>query len=272
MFAGEELFLCRNITNRGDRYEVSLADNYTTTLVEEVGPSNSNPTIAPGTSARKTLSADSEQHLSTEEQAQYRLAVGKLQWMTYARPDISHATKELARSFAAPAEGDQQKLKRLLRYVNGAKRCKQIIRPTAAARRRGRMTNNTENELRAFVARIFNTVTSYGSRTQATIAFSSAEAEVYAVNTGATEALRVRALLLELVNRRKINVKIHTGSSGGKSMATRIGYSKKARRIDIRRFFLQQPVACDIVRIPQFHTDSNPADIFTKYVSTDTLH
>jgi hypothetical protein len=36
--------------------------------------------------------------------------------MTYTRPDISYATKELARSLTAPTTADQQKLKHLLRY------------------------------------------------------------------------------------------------------------------------------------------------------------
>ena len=36
--------------------------------------------------------------------------------------------------------------------------------------------------------------------TQATIALSSAEAELYAINTGATEALHIRSLLMELLN------------------------------------------------------------------------
>ena len=70
-------FLGRNIVNRGDHYEVSLADDYITTLLAERNLQDSKP--APGTSALKTATADQEHVLSAEEHAQYRRAVGKLQ-------------------------------------------------------------------------------------------------------------------------------------------------------------------------------------------------
>ena len=123
-------FLGRNITNMGDHYEISLADSYTTKLLEETSLSNCNPATTPGTSALKTATAEQEQKLNHEEHSAFRRAVGKLQWMTYTRPDISYATKELARSLQEPTTADQQKLKHLLRYIKGTEHYKQIIRPT----------------------------------------------------------------------------------------------------------------------------------------------
>ena len=41
-------FLGRNITNRGDHYEISLADDYTTTLLTEANLQDSKPAPAPG--------------------------------------------------------------------------------------------------------------------------------------------------------------------------------------------------------------------------------
>ena len=108
-------FLGRNITNMGDHYEISLADSYTTKLLEETSLSSCKPATTPGTSALKTATAEQEQKLNHEEHSAFRRAVGKLQWMTYTRPDISYATKELARSLQEPTTADQQKLKHLLR-------------------------------------------------------------------------------------------------------------------------------------------------------------
>ena len=103
-----------NISNKGDYYEISLATTYTTELLKEADMLNCNASPAPGT---KATSTDVEQPLTTEERKVYRRAVGKLQWMTYTRPDISYATKELARSLTQPTTLDQQKLKHLLRYI-----------------------------------------------------------------------------------------------------------------------------------------------------------
>ena len=276
-------FLGRNITNRGDHYEISLNDDYTTTLLTEMGLQDCKPAPAPGTSALKTATADHEQALSQEEHAQFRRAVGKLQWMTYTRPDISYATKELARSLQQPTTADQQKLKHLLRYIKGTRHYKQIIRPTAKIPPRAIPDLNvfvdsdwagcpqTRRSTSGFVITLLGATINYGSRTQATIALSSAEAELYAINTGATEALHLRNLLIELLNVSKVNIKIHTDSSSGKSMATRIGSSRKAKHIDLKHLFIQQLIQHDYVRLIKIHTNDNPADIFTKYVPTDTL-
>ena len=277
-------FLGRNISNMGDHYEISLPDDYTTKLLESHNMTNCNPATAPGTSALKTATADHEQPVSEEEHKDFRKAVGKLQWMTYTRPDISYATKELARALQAPTTADQQKLKHLLRYIKGTKTYKQIIRPTVKVPASATPDLNvyvdsdwagcptTRRSTTGFVITLLGTTISYGSRTQATIALSSAEAELYAINTGATEALHLCNLLMELTNTKKVNIKIHTDSSAGKSMATRIGSSRKAKHIELKHLFIQQLILHNIVRLIKIHTNDNPADILTKYVSTETLN
>ena len=129
----------------------------------------------------------------------------------------------------------------------------------------------TRKSTTGFLIKVCGATIHYGSRTQPTIALSSAEAELYAINTGATEALHIRNLLKEALNMKKINICIHTDSSSGKSMATRIGSSKKAKHIELKHLFIQQLVAHDLVRIVKINAVNSPADIFTKYVATETL-
>ncbi len=83
--------------------------------------------------------------------------------------------------------------------------------------------------------------------------------------------LHMRSFLTEALNKKKVNIKIYTDSSSGKSMATRIGSSKKAKHIELKRLFIQQLVLNDIVRIIKVNAVANPADIFTKFVATETL-
>ena len=85
-------FLGRNISSKGDYCEISLATAYTTEMLKEAGMLNCNASSATGT---KSTSTDVEQPLTQEEHKAYRRAVGKPQWMTYTRPDISYkyATK-----------------------------------------------------------------------------------------------------------------------------------------------------------------------------------
>ena len=210
--------------------------------------------------------------------------VGKLQWMTYTRPDIGFATKELARELTQPTTADKQKLKHLLRYMKGTQHYKQYIRPTVKTSTAEAVPDiqvfvdsdwagcaTTRKSTTGFLIKVFGATIHYGSRTQATIALSSAEAELYAINTGATEALHISNFLKEALIMKKINIRIHTDSSSGKSIATRIGASKKAKHIELKHLFIQQLVAHDLVRIVKVNTINNLADIFTKYVATETL-
>ena len=197
-FGNAVSFLGRNITNRGDHFEISLSNDCIDKLPADNNMSTCNPAAAPGiASLKSTATAEHEQPLSTDEHAAFRKAVGKLQWMTYTRSDISYATKELARSLTAPTTADQQKLKHLLRYLQGTKQHKQIIRPTMKIPASATPDLNvyvdsdwagcsaTRRSTTGFVITLLGTTINYGSRTQATIALSSAEAELYAINTGA---------------------------------------------------------------------------------------
>ena len=77
---------------------------------------------------------------------------------------------------------------------------------------------------------------------------------------------------MELLHVQKVNIKIRTDSSSGKGMATRIGSSRKAEHIDLKHLFIQQLISHCIVSLNKVHTNENPAEIFTKYISTETLH
>jgi hypothetical protein len=187
---------------------------------------NCNASPAPGT---KATSTDVEQPLTTEEHKAYRRAVGKLQWMTYTRPDISYATKELARSPTQPTTLDQQKLKHLLRYLKGTQHYRLYAIPIVRTIDSTPDLNifvgsdwagcaTTRKSTSGFVIKLMGSTIHFGSRTQSTIALSSAEAELYymhlyAINTGATESLHVRNLLQEALNLKKVNIRIHTDSS-----------------------------------------------------------
>ena len=111
-------FLGRLITNRGNYMELKLSEGYIKSILKEANMVNCSSTTTPGTSTNKHSFEDSEP-LSTEQHSAYRRVVGKLQWLTYTRPDISYSTKELARSLQQPTAHDWKKVKHLLRYLAG---------------------------------------------------------------------------------------------------------------------------------------------------------
>ncbi len=100
---------------------------------------------------------------------------------------------------------------------------------------------------------------------------SSGEAELYAINTGCSEGIAIKHLLTEAKFAKKVLLRISTDSSAGKSLAVRFGASRKSRHIELRHLYVQHLVKQGILTIRKIPGVSNPADVFTKYVSKETL-
>ena len=142
--------------------------------------------------------------VDTEQHKQYRRAVGKIQWLAPLRPDVCYAAKELARGLAAPTKEHQAKLKQLLRYLKGTIDYVTMIKPMTFPGPQQPFEiecyvdsdwagcHTTRKSTSGLVLQLFGTTLLTASRTQATIALSSGEAELYAIGTGVAEALYVR--------------------------------------------------------------------------------
>ena len=242
----------------------------------------SNPASTPGTATLKQSTND-DAPLDAQEHADYRRAVGKLQWLTDARPDISFATKELARDLQQPTQQSIRKVKHLLRYLRGTQHYKMILRTTHTPQTKEPIDLNiyvdadwagcpsTRKSTSGFIVTMMGSVVQFGSRTQAVVALSSAESELYAIGTGAQEGLHIANFIKEATTT-KVNIRIHTDSTSGKSIATRIGSSKKAKHIDLKYLFIQQLVQSGVLSIHKISTHDNPADILTKYVPAEVLN
>ena len=96
-------FLGKDITNKGEHYEINLNKSYTTTMLEEAGMTTCKAATTPRAAANKTSNDNNDNiPVNKEEHAFYRRIVGKLQWITYTRPDLRFSTKALARSLQQP--------------------------------------------------------------------------------------------------------------------------------------------------------------------------
>ena len=122
-------FLARQITNKGDHFEVSLNNSYTNDMLQEANLQKATPAVTTGATT-STTTAEQEELLDKQEHAQYRRLVGKLQWLSYTRPDLSFAVKELARSLQQPTVRDKQRLRHCLRYLAGTAHHKFAIQPS----------------------------------------------------------------------------------------------------------------------------------------------
>ena len=101
------------------------------------------------------------------------------------------------------------------------------------------------------------------SKTQALIAKSSGEAELYAVVRGATEALGMATLAKDMG--KKVEIQLHIDALAAKGMIERKGLSK-VRHLDVNVLWLQEKCARKILPVYKVPGEDNPADLMTKHL------
>ena len=107
------------------------------------------------------------------------------------------------------------------------------------------------------------------SKTQAIVAKSSGEAELYAVVRGSTEAIGMATLSSDLGQ--KVRIQLHIDAMAAKGMIERRGLSK-VRHLDVNILWLQEQCARRILPVTKVAGDDNIADLMTKHlVSTKII-
>ena len=108
---------------------------------------------------------------------------------------------------------------------------------------------------------INGTVVKHWSRTQATRALSTAEAEYYAVVTGAAEGLGMQSMMADLGV--ATQVRVWTDSNAAKAIASRRGLGK-TRHVELRYLWLQEMTKSGRVKMRRIPGEQNLADHLTK--------
>ena len=260
-----------------------MPQKYIEDLLELYSMNKANSVNTTGSSSLKRIE-DADVALDAKAHSLFRTAVGKLLWLAFVRPDCSYAVKELSRDVKGPTIESLAKLKHLLRYLAGSKGYVLRIKPTdmlsdwtssmdiacyvdsdwaGCSKTRKSMSGSTAQVLACDVI--------HTSRTQATVALSSGEAELYAIGQGTSEALFLKSLILEAEFAKRVNMIVYTDSTAGRSMAIRFGAGKKTKHVELRYFYMQDLVRSGVLIVRKVHTSANPADVLTKYSPTEVL-
>lgn len=106
---------------------------------------------------------------------------------------------------------------------------------------------------------------SHWSRTQPVVAQSTCEAELMAINTGATEAKLVQSVLQELGV--QATVRVESDSSSAVMVTARRGLGRR-RHVRVRQLWLQEGTRAGRIVVEHISGDSNVADLLTKALPT----
>ena len=106
------------------------------------------------------------------------------------------------------------------------------------------------------------------SHTQATIALSSAEAELIAAVKGAAEGLAVRSLVQDFG--RDCALRVHVDSSAAIGICRRTGVGE-VRHLDTRLLWVQELVRDGTLEVIKIAGTVNPADLMTKHLQAEAI-
>ena len=227
---GQCTFLKRKFVTDGDgNMWIKLNDKYIHKLVEELNLGNNKSKAVPTTSSfRKGYEYQS---LSPEKARVFRTCVGILLYMASERPDIQCATRALASKVTNPDEGDWKELKQVVLYlkdtVDYAQRmrlrssmassmkemaCKDFGEEVTTSACNGPSLlevytdadwagdRSTRRSCSCAVFYLNNNYFFAVTRTQRSIALSSAESEFVAAVSAAADAIYVKRLLETVLN------------------------------------------------------------------------
>ena len=158
-----------------------------------------------------------QDHLSAEDHRQYRQTVAQLIWASLIRPDLQCPAKTLTRHLQAPSSFDLKNLKHTLRYIKGTQHLRLVLgkdlhryapanllisfiswTSSASPTVIGPAIRKPENQHQGSSSASSTHTLSFSSKTQGSIAQSSAEAELYAMASGVADAIFIKQLLEEI--------------------------------------------------------------------------
>jgi hypothetical protein len=218
---------------------------------------------------------EDEKLLKGSEATTYRAICARLNYLSQDRPDIRYSVKEASRSMANPREGDWGLLKRIGRYLVATPRLRQWYswqnRPSsvttfvdsewAGCRRTCRSTSGG-----AMMIGTHNV--SHWSTTQALVALSSGEAELYAMIKGAAHTLGLISLAADFGE--ILQGRVRSDASAAIGIINRTGVGK-LRHVRTQFLWLQDKVRASELEVKKVPGEENPADLMTKNVPEATM-
>jgi hypothetical protein len=260
-----------------DGFTIRGKDTLIDDVLVELGLTTAKPSVVPESKV-ETKQKDDEEKLNSKEHAEYRRCVGKMLHLAPHRVDLQHGIGVLSRGMSSPTKKDQRRLKKMARFLIGTRDVELALIPSK--------TTNIDDAVQVFVDADWadkegdRRSTSGGvllyhgcavaswSRRQACVALSSAESELYALGSGAVEALGFATMLSEW--NEHVVPTLHSDSSSALHIVKKRGPGKM-KHIELRCLALQQWREGKRLRFSKVSSEENMSDVLTKALTKDRI-
>ena len=264
--------LNRIVRCTADGWEYEADPRHAELIVEQLGVTDSRTLSTPGVDGEAEEDNDEDVDITGQDATRFRGVAARCNYLAMDRPDIQFATKEVCREMSSPTTGSYRRLKRIGQYLKrrprmvwkykmqGARQVIDIYSDSdwAGCRKARKSSSGGAIMLGSHCLKTW-------AKTQAIIARSSAEAELYGVVRAATEGLGTVTLMDDLGMKAKLQ--LHLDAAAAKGIVERKGLSK-VRHIDVNVLWLQETCARKDIPLYKVSGELNPADMMTKHIGS----
>ena len=209
--------------------------------------------------------------LNEEGVTDYRGLVALLNYLSQDRPDTAFASKEAAKTMASPAQEDIAQLKRVARYLVAHPRCALEYKWQNPVKGFDTFTDSdwggdvrTRKSTSGGCVMRGKHLLMHWSRTQQTVALSSAEAELNALCKGAQEGLGAKTMTEEIGVPEELSMR--TDASAAVGILNRQG-TGRIKHLQISQLWLQEKIKDQVLKLFRIPRNINIADLLTHHWS-----
>ena len=240
---------------------------YAMDILEETGLMNAKPIDTPMDPNAKLMPGQGEP-LSDPER--YRRLVGKLNYLTVTRPDISFAVSVVSQFLNSPCEGHWDAVIRILKYIKGAPGNGLLYEDKGHARVVGYSdadwagSPTDRRSTSGYCIFIGDNLISWKSKKQTVVARSSAEAEYRAMASATCELIWLKQLLKELRFGDATQMTLICDNQAALHIASNPVFHERTKHIEIDCHFIREKIISGDITTSFVSSNNQLADVFTK--------
>ncbi|CAA7013624.1 unnamed protein product [Microthlaspi erraticum] len=241
---------------------------YAMKILEEAGMMSCNPVNTPMEAGLKLSKATEEKDIDATA---YRKNVGCLRYLLHTRPDLSYCVGVLSRYMQNPKESHEAAMKQCLRYLRGTTNLGLTFKRSSAGTRLVGYSDSSHNvdpdDGKSTTGHVFylgESLISWCSQKQDTVALSSCEAEFMAGTEAARQAIWLQDLLSEITEATSRKVVIKIDNQSAIALTKNPVFHGRSKHIHTRFHFIRECVENGLVEVEHVPGTEQKADILTK--------
>ncbi|CAJ2640052.1 unnamed protein product [Trifolium pratense] len=208
---------------------------------------------------------------------EYRSLCGSLQYLTFTRPDITHAVNIVCQHFQNPTKKDMRAVKRILRYIKGTlthglrylSQSSLTLNAFCDADWAGCPT--TRRSTTGYCIFLGSNCISWASKKQPTVSRSSTEAEYRSLATTSAELTWLQHLLHDIGIKLERRPLLLCDNKSAIHLAHNPVFHARTKHIEIDYHFIREKVTTGHLQLQYLPTTQQIADVFTKALGKDSF-